>query len=363
MPPASDTLPGLLAALLAADGTRPLVTFYDDTAPSGGTATRIELSVASFENAVAKTANLLQDELGTEPGEPVCLLLPCHWQSAVWVFSVAACGLRLVSDPTTADVVVCGPQTLSRAVSAGARDVVAMALTPFGGTFTEPLPPGVLDHGRDAPGQPALGEFAGRAGERAGVAGSLQRGEADEVLERGAPGVGGMLQLAAEALQVDVGHANQRGGGAQDASPEVTALSDMLQAPVACGFRRGQGVLDSRSPFSATLPLGRELWGEADVVLAVGTRLFFEHTMWGVDDDLSIINVNADPDETADVELSIGSAKQLSGQVLTAPAMDSRNRFGAAEQVHPVPFHGARWRKGKLSIQMPAKSIVVLTLK
>ena len=87
------------------------------------------------------------------------------------------------------------------------------------------------------------------------------------------------------------------GGGAQDASPEVTQLADMLQAPVLCGFRRGQGVLDSRNPLAVTLPLGRELWGEADVVLAVGTRLFFQHTMWGVDDDLAIIAVNADPDE------------------------------------------------------------------
>ena len=56
------------------------------------------------------------------------------------------------------------------------------------------------------------------------------------------------------------------GGGAQDASEEVTALSAMLQAPV-LGYRRGRGVLDSRDPFSVTLPLGRELWGEADVVL------------------------------------------------------------------------------------------------
>ena len=87
------------------------------------------------------------------------------------------------------------------------------------------------------------------------------------------------------------------GGGAQDASPEVTALAEMLQAPVFCGFRRGQGVLDSRNPLAVTLPLGRELWGEADVVLAVGTRLFFQHMMWGTDDDLAIINVNADPDE------------------------------------------------------------------
>ena len=89
------------------------------------------------------------------------------------------------------------------------------------------------------------------------------------------------------------------GGGAQDASPEVTALAEMLQAPVLCGFRRGQGVLDSRNPLAVTLPLGHELWGEADVVLAVGTRLFFQHTMWGIDDDLAIIAVNADPEEPA----------------------------------------------------------------
>ena len=68
------------------------------------------------------------------------------------------------------------------------------------------------------------------------------------------------------------------GGGAQGASAEVTQLAGMLQAPVLCGFRRGQGVLDARNPLSVTLPLGRELWGEADVVLAVGTRLFFQHT-------------------------------------------------------------------------------------
>jgi acetolactate synthase-1/2/3 large subunit len=87
------------------------------------------------------------------------------------------------------------------------------------------------------------------------------------------------------------------GGGAQGSSPEVTTLADILQAPVLCGFRRGQGVLDSRNPLAVTLPLGRELWGEADVVLAVGTRLFFQHKMWGVDDDLSIVAVNADPQE------------------------------------------------------------------
>ena len=88
------------------------------------------------------------------------------------------------------------------------------------------------------------------------------------------------------------------GGGAQDASAEVTLLSEMLQAPV-LGYRRGRGVLDSRNPFSVTLPLGRELWGEADVVLAVGTRLLNPMRQWGVDKKLQIVRVDADPDEPA----------------------------------------------------------------
>jgi acetolactate synthase I/II/III large subunit len=88
------------------------------------------------------------------------------------------------------------------------------------------------------------------------------------------------------------------GGGAQDASPEVTLLSSMLQAPV-LGYRRGRGVLDSRDPLSVTLPLGRELWGEADAVLAVGTRLLNPMTHWGVDKHLQIVRVDADAEEPA----------------------------------------------------------------
>ncbi|HEY7665423.1 MAG TPA: thiamine pyrophosphate-dependent enzyme [Xanthobacteraceae bacterium] len=86
------------------------------------------------------------------------------------------------------------------------------------------------------------------------------------------------------------------GGGAQGASAEVTELSRLLQAPV-LAYRRGRGVLDSRDPLSVTLPLGRELWGETDVVLGVGTRLFYGFTQWGIDRDLAIIRVDADPEE------------------------------------------------------------------
>ncbi|HLA20708.1 MAG TPA: thiamine pyrophosphate-dependent enzyme, partial [Pseudolabrys sp.] len=87
------------------------------------------------------------------------------------------------------------------------------------------------------------------------------------------------------------------GGGAQDASPEVTQLSKMLQAPV-LAYRRGRGVLDGRSPFSVTLPIGRELWAEADAVLAVGTKLN-PATAWGVDKNLAVVRVDADREEPA----------------------------------------------------------------
>src|SRR5215471_11616604 len=86
------------------------------------------------------------------------------------------------------------------------------------------------------------------------------------------------------------------GGGAQDAAAEVGELSRLLQAPV-LAYRRGRGVLDSRDPLSVTLPLGRELWGEADVVLGIGTRLFYGYTQWGVDQELAVIRIDADPEE------------------------------------------------------------------
>lgn len=87
------------------------------------------------------------------------------------------------------------------------------------------------------------------------------------------------------------------GGGAQDASPEVTLLSGMLQAPV-MGYRRGRGVLDSRDPFSVTLPIGHDLWGEADAVLAVGTKLN-PQTVWGIDSKLAVVRVDSNPEEPA----------------------------------------------------------------
>jgi acetolactate synthase-1/2/3 large subunit len=111
------------------------------------------------------------------------------------------------------------------------------------------------------------------------------------------------------------------GGGAQDAAAEVADLSRLLQAPV-LAYRRGRGVLDSRDPLSVTLPLGRELWGEADVVLGVGTRLFHGYTHWGIDADLAVIRIDADPEEperfAPPVVTLIGDAKPIMRRLIDA---------------------------------------------
>lgn len=84
------------------------------------------------------------------------------------------------------------------------------------------------------------------------------------------------------------------GSGALEASEEVQAIAKALQAPVmAC--RSGKGIVSSKEYLSANFPMGHRLWGEADAVLAVGTRLNWPLTMWGKDDELKIVRVDIDP--------------------------------------------------------------------
>jgi len=88
------------------------------------------------------------------------------------------------------------------------------------------------------------------------------------------------------------------GSGALEASAEVLALAEQLQAPVmAC--RSGKGIVDSRNYLSANFPMGHRLWGEADAVVAIGTRLNWPLTMWGKDDKLKIIRIDVDPTQLA----------------------------------------------------------------
>ncbi|RSS76817.1 TIGR03089 family protein [Streptomyces sp. WAC06614] len=146
---ATDRTPAdLLRSALAADPGRPLVTFYDDA-----TGERVELSVATFANWVAKTANLLQGDLAAGPGDRLALLLPAHWQSAVWLLAAASVGVvvEIGGDPADADLVVSGPDTLD-AARACSGERMALALRPLGGRFPQP-PAGFADYAVEVPSQ------------------------------------------------------------------------------------------------------------------------------------------------------------------------------------------------------------------
>ena len=86
------------------------------------------------------------------------------------------------------------------------------------------------------------------------------------------------------------------GGGAQEASAEVTALAEMLECPV-IAYRRGQGVVSARHRLAVNLPVGHRLWREADAVLAIGTRLLIQQMQWGIDKDLPVVRVDIEAQE------------------------------------------------------------------
>jgi len=135
----------LTAALLGPlrSGTaaaRPLITFYDDA-----TGERVELSGTTTANWAAKAANLLREECDVEPGTPVALLLPAHWQTAAALLAVWWCGAAVVTEPGEAEWVLCDADRVDIALaSEPAGGVVALSLDAFG-KGVPGLPAGVVD--------------------------------------------------------------------------------------------------------------------------------------------------------------------------------------------------------------------------
>jgi uncharacterized protein (TIGR03089 family) len=132
------------------------VTFYDDA-----TGERVELSLTTYANWVAKTASLLAEEHDLERGQALCVDLPTHWLGPVLLGAAWTVGL-VVTTPEDArldggdpDAVVCGPDTLDD-WAPRARDVpvLACSLLPMGVRFADPLPAGVHDVGIEVWSQP-----------------------------------------------------------------------------------------------------------------------------------------------------------------------------------------------------------------
>ena len=143
------TFSEVLSERLRRDPGQPLVTFYDDA-----TGERVELSVTTYANWVAKASSLLVDELGLERGMRLRVDLPPHWLGTVFVGAAWNAGLVL-TDTDDPDAVVCGPATLAGwAPHAATTTVLACSLLPLGVRFADPVPAGVHDVGVEIWSQP-----------------------------------------------------------------------------------------------------------------------------------------------------------------------------------------------------------------
>lgn len=130
---------GALLSTAAGDPTRPVLTYYDDLLGE-----RAELSGATLGNWVAKTANLLVDGVGTQPGDVALVQLPPHWQTAAVLLGCWSAGLIVTNVALPSGVVVAfaGPvpdtaETPSSPDAAGVSPIVAgeryvLGLRPLG---------------------------------------------------------------------------------------------------------------------------------------------------------------------------------------------------------------------------------------
>lgn len=119
------------ATAAAEDLAQPLLTWYDDA-----TGDRTELSGATLDNWVSKTANLLVDGLGLAQGDHAGLLLPAHWQTAAVILGcwaagveVATPGNQITNEKFSIDVIFASADRVTEAEgwSAGERFVLGLA--------------------------------------------------------------------------------------------------------------------------------------------------------------------------------------------------------------------------------------------
>jgi alpha-N-arabinofuranosidase len=77
---------------------------------------------------------------------------------------------------------------------------------------------------------------------------------------------------------------------------------------------------------------------------------------------VSIVNAHAHDAVKLGCELSAIESSTVSGRVLTSDKLDAHNTFDEPDHVKPASFDGASLRDGKLTAEIPPRSVVVLRL-
>jgi alpha-N-arabinofuranosidase len=78
---------------------------------------------------------------------------------------------------------------------------------------------------------------------------------------------------------------------------------------------------------------------------------------------LSLVNIDPSKAIEMEVELAGKDTGNVKGRLLASKMMDGHNSFEHPDEVVPVAFEGAHFRKGKLELILPARSVVVLEVE
>jgi len=78
---------------------------------------------------------------------------------------------------------------------------------------------------------------------------------------------------------------------------------------------------------------------------------------------VTICNLNPNKAETIDLNLTGMAVKTSSGEILTSQNMNDYNDFGQAEKVNLKSFDVKKPKDGKLTVEIPAKSVVLVQLQ
>ena len=205
----------LMTALRSGQSTSPRLTWY------GPDAERVELSGRVLDNWVAKTSNLLQDELDAEPGTRLRLDLPAHWKSVVLALAAWQLGMEVVLDAADAELIATadpGPA----AAGGGFETVMAVALPALAMRWPGSLPSGVVDYAAEIrshgdvfmphvdpePGRPAVRDATGSVHTHGGLLAGFAAAdgtpkEGPRLLVRAADGLEPVLAQALGAWAAD----------------------------------------------------------------------------------------------------------------------------------------------------------------
>jgi acetolactate synthase-1/2/3 large subunit len=131
------------------------------------------------------------------------------------------------------------------------------------------------------------------------------------------------------------------GGGAIDASAEISELAEHLQAPVV-SFRAGRGIVSDEHELGLTLPAGHRLWSKVDLLIGIGSRLVEPLHHWGRDPQLKVIRIDVDPVEinrlgAPDVGI-LSDARSALQALVSVVRRQPRSARGRLEAVRSAKF-------------------------